>query len=132
MDDLTRVDLWSLVQWRMELRFEGVDPDGDELELHEMTLEQLARWLALTNEICARRPHRCVPEGEKIAFARHAISERLQWLAEAGQRSLPPELEGIPLDPGLIPPEFRQDLTAVSDREMVAEFSFSPTAGGAL
>lgn len=132
MDDLTRVDLWSLVQWRMELRFEGVDPDGREMELHEMSLDQLVRWLALTLEICARRPVRCVPEAEKIAFARHAINERLQWLADGGQRSLPPELDGIPLDPQLIPAEFRQSLTSISDREMVDEQSFSATNGGVL
>lgn len=131
MGDLTQVDAWSLVQRRLELEFEGVDPDGLGLELHEMSLEQLARWLALTTEIAARG-WTAFGEADRVAFARFAIAERLQWLAEGGLRCLPPELAGIPLDHQLIPPAFRQDLSPIADQLMVPEQAFSTSTGGAL
>jgi hypothetical protein len=133
MGDLTQVDAWSLVQRRTELEFEDVDPDGLGLELHEMSLEQLARWLALTTEIAARGWTAFDGrEAERVAFARVLVAERLQWQAEGGLRCLPTELAGIPLDPQLIPPAFRQNLTPFADQLMVPENAFSTSTGGAL
>lgn len=131
MGDLTRVDFWTLVQWRMELRYEGVDPDGEPLRLSELSVGELGRWLALSREIAARRPHVGEVEATQVREAEAELTESLRALADNGLRAIPAELAGIPLDPRLVPPEFRQILTPRSDQESGTEHTFTTTAGGA-
>ena len=98
-----------------------------------MDLGQLARWLALTTEIASRGWTAFDGrEAERVAYARFAIAERLQQLADDGALVMPPELAGIPLDQRLIPAAFRQKLTAPSDREVGTEQTFTTSTGGAL
>jgi hypothetical protein len=133
MHDLSRYGVRTLLEWRDQLFYEDLSPDEDiyavdTTRLARLSLEQLARWLALTAEILTQLPVRWIGEGGEVEHAQEIMRERLQALADSGLRVLPRELTGIPLDPRVIPPEFRQPMTHDDSK---TEHTFSAD-GGAL